>query len=108
MAVAALRREVSAAEEGFEIRSEPDRHRPPTAAGGGLHEGHIDAVDVGPFFAVPLDRNVILVEPGGDLLVLERFPLHDVAPVARRIADRKENRLVLDRERAGYGERVDF
>ena len=31
----------------------------------------------------------------GDLLVLERFALHDVAPVAGRVADAQEDGLVL-------------
>src|SRR4029079_18698939 len=37
----------------------------------------------------------MLVEELRDLLVLERFVLHDVAPVARRVADGEEDRLVL-------------
>ena len=35
------------------------------------------------------------VEERGDPGVLEALPLHDVAPVARRVADRQEDQLVL-------------
>ena len=37
----------------------------------------------------------MLVQDPGDILLLERLPLHDVAPVARRVADGEEDGLVL-------------
>src|SRR5207302_8576641 len=42
-----------------------------------------------------LDADEVLVEECRDVVLLEDFPLHDVAPVARRVADGEEDRLVL-------------
>ena len=44
----------------------------------------------------------MLVQHRGDRVVLERLVLHHVAPVARRVADREKDRLVLG---AGLRER---
>ena len=98
--IAILRRKIGAAEEWLQFRREPHRHGPAAGPGGGLHEGHVDAVDVGALFAVHLDGNVIAVEQGGNALVLERFALHHMAPVAGGIPHRKEDRLLVS---AGLG-----
>ena len=42
-------------------------------------------------FAVDLDADKVLVEDGADLRVFEALVLHHVAPVTRRVADRKKN-----------------
>ena len=89
------RREIRAAEEGLEIGREPHAHGPAARAGRGLHEGHVDAVHVGPFFAIDLHRHELAVEDGCHVEVLERLVRHHVAPVARGVADREKNRLVL-------------
>ena len=86
------RRKVGPAEERLAVGSQPDRHRPTSPAGHRLHRRHVDRVDVRPFLPVHLDRNVVLVEEPCDLKVLERFTLHDVAPVAGAVADAEENR----------------
>src|SRR5690348_7751019 len=52
MAPPVLRRKVSAAEERLQIGSEPHRHGPATAARSGLNKRHVDAVDLGAFFAI--------------------------------------------------------
>ena len=39
--------------------------------GGRLHEGHVDAIDVGPLFAIHFDGHEISIQKSGDLLVLE-------------------------------------
>ena len=91
------RRKVGAAVEGLQIRRQPDAHRPAARSGGRLHEGHVDAIDVGALLAVDLDGDEVLVEHRGDCVVLERLVLHDVAPVARGVADGEEDRLVLRR-----------
>ena len=92
---ARVRREVGAAEERLQIRRQPDAHRPAARAGRGLHERHVDAVDVGALLPVHLDRHEVLVQQRRNVGVLERLVLHDVAPVAGRVADRQEDRLVL-------------
>ena len=56
---------------------------------------HVDVVEIGPLLAIDLDRHEVAVHEGGDRLVLERLALHDVAPVAGRVADGEEDRLVL-------------
>ncbi len=100
---APARREVGAAMERLQVGGQPDAHRPAALSRRRLDERHVDAIDVGPFLAIDLDRDARLVEDGGDRGVLERLALHDVAPVARRVADRQEDRQVAG---AGGGERV--
>ena len=58
--------EIGAADEGFELRGEPDAHRPPTRAGGGLDEGHVNLVHVGAFLPVEFDVDEILIHHFGD------------------------------------------
>ena len=89
------RRKVGAAVERLAVRRQPHAHRPPAGAGRGLDEHHVHAVDVRPLLAVELDGDEIAVEHVRDAPVLERLVRHDVAPVARRVADREEDRLVL-------------
>ena len=86
------RREVGAAVERLERRRQPHAHRPAAAAGGGLHEGHVDAVDVGPLLAIDLDADELAVQHLRGGRVVERLVRHDVAPVAGGVADRQEDR----------------
>ena len=83
--------EIGAAIEGFEFRGEEDIEGPAALAGGGLHKGHVDLVHVGSFFAIDFDADEMLVEDFGGLLVFERFPFHDVTPMAGGIADAEED-----------------
>jgi hypothetical protein len=73
---------------------QPDRHGPPAAAGLRLDGGHVDVVDVRPLLAVELDAHEVLVHDRGRRLVLEALPLHDMAPVARRVAHAQEDQPV--------------
>ena len=66
-----------------------------------LHGLHVDAVDVGALLTVDLDGDEEFVHFAGDGVVLERFALHDVAPVAGGVADGDEDGLILGR---GAGE----
>ena len=96
------RRKVGAPVERLQVRREEHRHRPSAGPRRRLHERHVDAVDVGPLLAIDLDRDEVAVQPPGNLLVHERLVLHDVAPVARGVADREEDGLVvLPRAREG-------
>ena len=88
-------RKVRTAVERPEVRREEHAHRPPSRSGGGLHERHVDPIDVGPLLPIDLDRDEVAVQRLGDLLALERLVLHHVAPVARRVADRQEDGLPL-------------
>ncbi len=89
------RRKVRAAVERLQRRREPHAHRPPSRAGRGLHERHVHAIDVRPLLAIDLDRDEMAIEDLRHLGVLEALVLHHVAPVAGRVADRQEDRLVL-------------
>ena len=96
-------REVGAAEERAAAGVEEHGHGPAAAAGHGLDGLHVDGVDVGPFLAIDLDVDEAVVHHRGDGLVLERLVRHHVAPVARRVADGEQDRLVLG---ARPGERL--
>ena len=89
-----LGREVGAAVEGDAVGVAEGRQRPAAPAGHPLQRLHVDGVDVGSFLAVDLDRDEVLVHVGGGLGVGERLSLHDVAPVAGRVADREQDRDV--------------
>ena len=88
-------REVGAAEERLAVGREEDGERPAAAAGDRDDGLHVDRVDVGPLLAVDLDADEVLVHHARRLGRLERLALHHVAPVAGRVADREQDRLVL-------------
>ena len=92
---AALLREIGADEEGLLSGGEDRGQRPAAAAVYGNAGAHIDAVHVGPLFAVDLDGDEVFVQNGSDLRVLKGLVRHDVAPVAGGIADGEEDGLVL-------------
>ena len=94
-AVARLGREVGAGVERHAVGGEERVERPAAVAGHRLHGVHVDRVDVRALLAVDLDADEVLVHQRGDLRVLEGLALHHVAPVARGVADRDEDRLVL-------------
>ena len=94
-AVTLLLGEVRSAEERSAVGVDEHGHRPPAATGHCLHRLHVDAVDVGPFLAVDLHADDQAVHHRRHVRVLEALVRHDVAPVARRVADREEHRLVL-------------
>jgi len=102
-AVALVGREVGAAEEGLKVGREEDRHGPAAVAGRALDEGHVNLVEVGALLAVHLDADEVFVEDAADLGVLEALVLHDVAPVARRVADAEEDGPF---QGAGAGQRL--
>ncbi len=89
------RREVGPREKGLEVWGQEHRVRPAARAGDELGRGHVDLVHVGPLLAVHLHADEALVHLPGDLGLGEALPLHHVAPVAGRVADRQEDRLVL-------------
>src|SRR5438105_13045751 len=95
VAVSIYRRKISSADEWFQIGREPDTHRPTTAAGCRLDEGHVNAIDIRPFFTIDFDVHKLAIHDRGRLFVLERLVCHHVAPVTVRITDREKDRLVL-------------
>ena len=81
--------------ERLAARRQEDGHRPAAVPRQRLYRLHVEGVEVGALLAIDLDRHEQVVDQGGGRLVLERLVGHDVAPVAGRIADREEDRLVL-------------
>ena len=93
--VALDRWEVGAGIEGAPVGGAEDRHRPAPGPSQGLGGRHVDGVEVGTLLAVDLDRNEGLTQVGGGVGILEALVRHDVAPVARGVADGDEEGLVL-------------
>ncbi len=87
--------EVGAAVERAPVGGEEHRHGPAAPAGEGLHGVHVDGVDVRPLLAVDLHVDEQVVHHRRHLGVLEALVGHHVAPVARRVAHREQDRLVL-------------
>ena len=96
-------RVVGAAEERAPVGGQEAGHRP--AALPGQRDGgvHVDRVEVRPLFAVDLDADEVGVHRRGDVVVLEGFVRHHVAPVARRVPDGQQDRHIAPRR---LGERL--
>ncbi len=94
-ALARLGREVGAAVERDAVGVQERGQRPAAVAGDALHGLHVDRVEVGALLAVHLDGDEVGVHERRGVVVLERLALHHVAPVAGRVADREQDRLVL-------------
>jgi len=92
--VAIVRGKVCPAEERLQIRRQPDRQRPAAATGQGLHKGHVDAIDVGPLFAVHLDADKASFRIRATSGSENDSRAITWTPVAGRIADRQEDGLV--------------
>ena len=90
----AHRREVGAAVKGYTVRGHEEVQRPAALVSQRLEGFHVDAVDVGPFFAVDFNGVEAGVQKLCQLRVFKRFPFHDVAPVASGVADADQHRFV--------------
>jgi len=100
--VAAIGRKVGPAVKRFQFRRKKNVERPAALSAHGLDERHINLVHVRALFAVHLDADEVFVQEFRRLFVFKRLALHDVAPMAGRVADAQENGLVL---LARFGER---
>ena len=90
------RRKVRAGKIGLLVRRQKNRHGPAAVSlihgDGGLH---VDLIEIRAFFTVNLDADVVTIHERGDLVVLKRFPLHDVAPMTGGIPNGQEERLIF-------------
>ena len=59
-----------------------------------MQRRHVDLIDVRPLLAIDFDVDEQLVHDARGVVVLKTLVRHDVAPVAGRIADREQDRLV--------------
>ena len=94
---ARCRREVSAGKKRrVTVRRERHGQRPAAGPlGQELMRGLVDFVEVRAFLAVDFDAHKQFVHARGDGFVFKTLALHDMTPVARRVANRQQNRLVL-------------
>ena len=91
-----LRREIAAGVERLQVGRQEHVVGPATrTARDELRREHVDRVEIGPLLAVDLDVHEPLVHQLRDLGIREQRALRDMAPVARAVADRQEDRLVL-------------
>ncbi len=90
-----LGREVGPGEERHLVGRQKAVQRPAALAGHRLTGLHADGVDVGALLAIDLDAHEALVHQRRDCRILERLVGHHVAPMARRVADRDEQRAIL-------------
>ncbi len=93
-AVARFLRKIRAAPHRLALGRQEHRERPAALLAEQMQRVHVDLVDVGPLLAIDLDVDEQRVHHARGRLVLEALVRHHVAPVARRIADREQDRLV--------------
>ena len=94
--VAGHRREIRPSVERLLVRRQKHRQWPPTAPSQKHLRGLlVDIVKIRPLFSIDLDVNEVPVHEPGNLDIVKTFMCHDVAPVACRVTDRQQNRLVL-------------
>ncbi len=102
-APAIFRWEIGAGEKRLLIRRQKHRHRPaPLAVVHRHRRRHVNLVEIRPFLAIHFDADKMAIHDGGDRRVFKRLPLHHMAPVTGRVADRQQDRLV---RRPGGGQR---
>ena len=83
----ALLREIRPSEKWSAVWEGPHGERPATVASHGLHGRHVDRIDVGVLLAIDLDVDKEIGHHLAGVVVFEAFVGHDVAPMARRVAD---------------------
>ena len=102
--VAGRRREIRPPVKRFLVRRQKHRQGPPAAPSQKHLRGLlVDIVQVRALFSIDLHVNEVLVHEPSNFEIFEKFMCHDMAPVAGRVADRQQNRLVLCfRPRQGF------
>src|SRR6266702_7346536 len=88
-------REISAPVEWASIGSKEDGHGPATLLCKGLHCLHVNVIYIGSFFTIYFNGDKMLIHHVSDVFVLEGFALHDMAPVAGRVANTEQDGFVL-------------
>src|SRR6516162_8600897 len=87
--------EIGATVKWTTVGSKEDGHGPATLLSQGLHCLHVNVIYIGPFFTIYFNRDKMLIHQASCVFVLEGFALHDMAPVAGRVANTEQDRLVL-------------
>ena len=86
--------EIRAAPHRLAVGREEHGERPAALLAERMERRHVDLIDVRAFLAIDLDVDEEVVHHRGGRRILEALVRHDVAPVARRVADRQQDRLV--------------
>src|SRR5262249_53706147 len=94
-AIAIFRRKICTTVEGVLLWREEHRQRPATLARQHLYDVLINVVEVRTLFAVHFDAHKVLIHEGRDALVLKGLVFHDMAPVARGVANGEQQRFVF-------------
>ena len=94
---------IGAAPDRLAVGGEKHGQRPAAVLAEMMQRRHVDLIDVRPLLAIDFDVDEQLVHHARGGVVLKALVRHDVAPVAGRIADREQDRLV-----AAFGFRQRF
>ena len=86
-----LGRKVGTTVEGLTTRSQEDGKGPASPPRKGLDGSHVHRIDVRPLLPIHLHIDEALVHEPSRFRLDERLALHDMAPVAGRVADGKED-----------------
>src|SRR6266581_208266 len=87
--------EIGTSVEWATVGSKEDGHGPATLLCKGLHGLHIDVVYIWSFFTIYFNRDKMLIHQASYVFILEGFALHDMAPVAGRVANTEQDGFVL-------------
>src|SRR5947207_4658318 len=87
--------EIGAPVEWTAIGSKEDGHGPATLLCKILYCLHINVINVGSFFTIYFNGDKMLIHQASYVFVLEGFALHDMAPVAGRVANTEQDGFVL-------------
>ena len=93
--IAAMLGKIGSGKEWFLLRGHEDRQWPAAGTGHGLAHGHIHRVDVRALLPVYLDADEFPVQQVCHFRILKGFVSHHMAPVAGRVPDTEEYRLIL-------------
>ena len=92
--VASLLGKIGAAPERLARARQEHREGPAATLTHGMQRCHIDLVDVGTFLPIDLYVDEKLVHERGGFAVFETLVRHHMAPVAGRVANRQQDRLI--------------
>src|SRR5688572_9748153 len=88
-------REISTAIKWFSLRGKKNIQWPSAAAGHGLYRIHINMIEVRPLFPVYFNIDEMLIHDRSRGLVFKTFPLHNMAPMASRIANTYQDGFII-------------
>ena len=101
LTVPIFRRKIRSADKRVQIGREPHTHWPTAATGRRLDEGHVNPIDIWPFFAIDFDVHEFAIHERGGRFIFERLVRHHVTPMTSRITDREKDRFIFA---ASFGE----